>query len=105
MYKRVMVCDCCKKEFDMDDDVYERKFSNSCGGFGGNPLQTVQIPIDSLYYDDDEVTADVQEVELCEECYMKLYELIRTNLHRWSYSTHEGLKDETSEVDPRRWSF
>lgn len=105
MYKRVMVCDCCKKEFDMDDDVYERKFSNSCGGFEGNPLQTVHIPIDSLYYDDDEVTADVQEVELCEECYMKLYELIRTNLHRWSYSTNEGLKDEASEADSRRWSF
>lgn len=75
------------------------------GGFEGNPLQTVQIPIDSLYYDDDEVTADVQEVELCEECYMKLYELIRTNLHRWSYSTNEGLKDEASEADSRRWSF
>ncbi len=85
MIKQVFVCDCCKKTIPFTPDGRQPK-----------GIKRVSIPIKSLY--PAEIQIESCEVELCTDCYTKLYTVIRKHFHKFKgLSFSNEIRDDVEE--------
>lgn len=85
MIKQVFVCDCCKKTIPFGE-----------GGRTPSAIKHVSIPVKSIYPVETAVVSC--DVELCSDCYSKLYTVIRNHFHKFkSLSFTNEIRDDTEE--------
>lgn len=73
--KTIYSCDCCKKEVQSNEDLCE-----------------CVIPM--RYYDEYGIPHELinGEIELCEDCWKKLNDVIRKHFHEFHYVFYQGVK-------------
>lgn len=76
--KDYYICDCCKSETP------------------SNEIKPVIIPIECGYKIRN---AESFRIELCNDCYRELQNVIRKHFHHWSYSRFDDLVDEEENED------
>lgn len=76
--KDYYICDCCKSEIPR------------------NQIKTAVVPIECGYQIRN---AETFRIELCNDCYRELQNVIRKHFHHWSYSRNNNLIDEEENED------
>lgn len=85
MIKQVFICDCCKKTIPFAEN-----------GRKPGAIKHVSIPINSIYPLENQIKSC--DVELCPDCYYKLYTVIRNHFHKFKHLSFTGdIQDDTEE--------
>ena len=75
IHKTIYSCDCCKKEVESEEDLCECVIPMRYYDEYGRPHELIN-----------------GEIELCEDCWKKLNDVIEKHFHRFLYVFCQGVK-------------